>query len=196
MFKFFIKIITKILSTNFFAKIIFDVDCSKAKLDYQIGFSTLLLKKALKKYIKDKDRILDIGTGAFAIHSIWLKKNFDVDVTSTEIEDSFLDSARKVIMNNKVKVELIKSDLFNNIKRKFDWALFNPPFGNREDKNGFKIVERLLIEAPKKIKLMIVVNAYYVNQRKIEKIIRNNKYKILEIVTKNFNPAKVFVIER
>ena len=196
MLKFLIKAITRVLSTNFFAKLLFGVDCSKSKADYQIGFSTILMKKALKKYIKNDDKVLDIGTGAFAIHSIWLKKNMNVDVTATEIDDKYIESAEKVAKGNKANVKILKADLFKGIKGKFDWAIFNPPFRNREDKDGYKIVERLLKEAPKNIRLMIVVNSCYVNQKRIEEIINENNCKVMGVVAKFLNPAKVYVAER
>lgn len=195
MLRFLIKALTKSLSTNIFAKLLFGVDCSKSNLHYQIGFSTILMKKALKKFVKDKDNILDIGTGAFAIHSIWLKKNMNVNVTATEVNNKYIESARRVAKHNKVAIKILKRDLLKGMKKNFDWAIFNPPFRDREDKEGYKIVERLLKEAPAKIKLMIVVNAFYVNQKRIENIIKNNNYKIIDVVTRFLNPSKVYVIE-
>ena len=196
MMKFLIKGITKVLSTNFFAKLLFRVDCSKSNINYQIGFSTLLMKKALKKFVKTNNKVLDIGTGAFAIHGIWIKKNLGADVVATEIIDEHIKSAKRVAKDNKVDIKILKSDLFKNVKAKFDWAIFNPPFRNMEDSNGYKLVERLLKEAPEDTRLMIVVNAFYANQKKIEEIIKNNSYVIIDIVTKFLNPSKVYVIEK
>jgi len=196
MLKFFIKAVTRIMSTDLFAKLLFKADCSKSDSDYQIGFSTILMKKALKKYIGNNDNVLDIGTGACAIHSIWLKKNFDVGITATEINDKCIDSARKVAKHNNADIRIIKSDLFKSVKGNFDWDIFNPPFRDRGDTNGYNLVERFLKEAPGKTRMMIVVNSFYANQKKIEEIIKNNNYKITDIVTKFLNPSKVYVVER
>lgn len=196
MLKFFIKAITRIMSVNLFAKLLFGVDCSRSTSDYQIGFSTILMKKALKKYVKNNDKVLDIGTGACAIHSIWLKKNMNANVTATEINNKLVESARKAARHNNANINIIKSDLFKSVKGNFDWAVFNPPFSGREDNNGYQIVKRLLKEAPEKTRMMIVVNAFYVNQKKIEEIIRNNNYRIIDVVTKFLNPSKVYVVER
>ena len=195
MLKLLAKVITRILSANIFAKLLFGVDCSKSTVDYQIGFSTILMKKALKKYVKHHDKVLDIGTGAFAIHSIWLKKNIGADVTATEINDNYIESARKVAKHNNIAIKILKSDLFKSVKGNFDWAIFNPPFSSKEDKNGCKIVERLLKEAPRKIKIMIVVNAFYADQKRVEDIIKKNNYKITDVVAKFLNPSKVYVIQ-
>ena len=196
MLKFIVKAATKIISTNFFAKLLFGVDCSKSKFDYQIGFSTLLMKDALKKHIKVGNVVLDIGTGAFAIHSIWLRKNKKAEVIATEIDERYIQNAKKTAECNNAEIKIIKSDLFKNVREKFDWAIFNPPFRNNEDENGYKIVGRLLKEAPQKAKLMIVVNSYYVNRKKVEEIIKKNNYKIKDVVTKFMNPAKVYVVEK
>jgi len=196
MMKFLMKGATRILSTNFFAKLLFGVDCGKSHMQYQIGFSTILMKKALKRYVKANDKVLDIGTGAFAIHAIWIKKNLGVDVVATEINDKYIESAGRVAKDNKAGIRILNSDLFKGIKEKFDWAIFNPPFRNTQDANGYKIVERLLKEAPAKLKLMIVVNSFYVNQKKVEEIIKKNNYKITGIAAEFLNPAKVYVVEK
>jgi len=196
MLKFFIKAITRILSTNLFSKLLFGVDCSKGDVKCQIGFSTILMKKALKKHVKSRDKVLDIGTGAFAIHGIWLKKNIGAGVVATEIDRRYIESARKVMKDNKVNFRVIKSDLFRSVRGKFNWAIFNPPFRNEKDLNGYRIVERLLKEAPRGLRLMIVVNAFYVNHKKIRGIIKDNSYRIIDAVTGFLNPSKVYVVEK
>jgi 16S rRNA G1207 methylase RsmC len=192
----FIKTITRILSTNLFAKLLFGVDCSKSKIKYQIGFSTILMKKALKKYIKNGYKVLDMGTGPVAIHGIWIKKNFDVDLVSTEIDDAYVDNAKRIMENNNVRFDIIKNDLFKGLEKDFDWVIFNPPFRNREDREGYKLFSRFLKEASKNLRLMVVVNAAYVNQKKIESIIKNRDYSINYIVTAFLNPSKVYIIKR
>jgi methylase of polypeptide subunit release factors len=196
MLKFIIKGITRVLSTIFFAKLLFGVDCSAGNAGYQIGFSTILMKKALKKFVKPNDKVLDIGTGAFAIHSIWLKKNMNADVTATEISDEYIESAKRVAKDNNAGIKVVKSDLFKGIKNKFDWAIFNPPFRGREDHNGYKIIKRLLEEAPKSTKLIIVSNAFYADLKRVEETIKGNGYSIIEAVTAFLNPSKAYVIEK
>ena len=58
-----------------------------------------MMKKALKKFVKPNDRVLDIGTGAYAIHSIWLKKNMNANVTATEISDEYsIRDGRRILL--------------------------------------------------------------------------------------------------
>ncbi len=196
MLTIFRKAITKITSNNFFAKLLFGVDCRKGSTRSQICFATILMKKALNKFVKDGDRILDIGTGSFAIHSIWLKKNKNVDVTATEIDDNIIKSAKIAMKDNKVKFKIEKRDLFKGLKENFDWAIVNPPFANRQDKSGYEFVERLLKETPKNLKLMIAVNSLYVNLDRIEAIIKNSNYKMIDIVRTSLMPSRVYIVQR
>ena len=186
--KFIIKLITKILSTGYFLRLLYNVDIGKHKMDLQTGFASLLMKKSIKKYVKNGERVLDIGTGPYALHSIWMGKNMDVDAVATDINDEYIKNAVKVMALNKVSFKIIKSDLFKNIKGRFEWAIFNPP--------DYRLVERLLEEAPANIKLMLSMNLFYINRRKAEGIIKNSNYKVIDIMAEFLNPAKVFILEK
>ncbi|MBI2101505.1 methyltransferase [Candidatus Woesearchaeota archaeon] len=186
--RFIIKLITKLLSTGYFLRLLFNVDIGENKMNFQSGFASLLMKKAIKKYVRKGERVLDIGTGPYAIHSIWMRKNMDIDAVATDINDEYIKNAVKVMAINKVSFKVIKSDLFKNIKGKFEWAIFNPP--------DYRLVERLLDEAPANIKLILSMNLFYINRRKAEGIIRNSNYKVIDIMAEFLNPAKVFILEK
>ncbi len=72
--------------------------------------------------------VLDIGTGSGAI-AITVKKNLpEIKVTASDISDDALSLARENAKNNNTDIEFIKSDLFENIRGKFDCILSNPPY--------------------------------------------------------------------
>ena len=97
-------------------------------------FETEIIVDYLIKSSIKKDRILDIGTGSGAI-AISLAKNIEnTFVIGSDIEDKALSLA----MENKEftgieNVDFVKSDLFNNIKGKFDLIISNPPYINKKD---------------------------------------------------------------
>lgn len=97
-------------------------------------FETEIIVDYLIKSQMKKDRILDIGTGSGAI-AISLAKNIEnTFVIGSDIEDKALSLA----MENKEftgieNVDFVKSDLFNNIKGKFDLIISNPPYINNKD---------------------------------------------------------------
>jgi len=85
----------------------------------------IIAKEALKH---KKKRILDMGTGTGYI-AIYLTKEGcrcdGADISKKSIETAKLNSKR-----NGVKVHFFESDLFQNVKDKYDLIIFNPPLGD------------------------------------------------------------------
>lgn len=95
-------------------------------------FETELLVEKTIKYSKEifndsKINILDIGTGSGCI-SITLKKELDCNVVGVDISNDALEVARDNAVGNNVKVEFINSDVFSNVKDRFDVIISNPPY--------------------------------------------------------------------
>lgn len=80
-----------------------------------------------KKIFNDKVKILDIGTGSGAI-AISLSKNLNSEVTASDISEECLNLAKQNSINNETKIEFIKSDIFQNIRDKYDIIISNPPY--------------------------------------------------------------------
>lgn len=110
-------------------------------------FETEIIVDYLIKSQMKKDRILDIGTGSGAI-ALSLAKNIEnTYVIGSDIEDNALSLA----LENKEftgveNVDFVKSDLFNNIKGKFDLIISNPPYIN---KNDYEDLDKELYFEPK-----------------------------------------------
>lgn len=107
-------------------------------------FETELLVEKTIKYTKeifnnDNIKILDIGTGSGCI-SITLKKELDCKVVGVDISNEALEVARENAISNNVEVEFINSDVFSNVKDKFDIIISNPPY-IREDEEIEDIVK-------------------------------------------------------
>jgi release factor glutamine methyltransferase len=90
--------------------------------------TAILVEKALE-FINEKqyNTVLDIGTGSGAI-AVSVKKNASVSVTASDISEQALSLARENAEKNSCEIEFIKSDLFENISKKFDVILSNPPY--------------------------------------------------------------------
>ncbi len=78
----------------------------------------------------DKVQVLDLCTGSGAIAVSILKYVPNVKVFASDISKKTLEVANKNVINNKVKnVELLESDMFENLKNyKFDFIVSNPPY--------------------------------------------------------------------
>ncbi len=72
--------------------------------------------------------ILELGTGNGFI-SLYLAKKMECTVTSSDINPSAIKGLRKSATLNEVLLNIIHSDLFNDIpSQAFDYILVNPPF--------------------------------------------------------------------
>jgi len=87
------------------------------------------------RFTLNASRILDLGTGSGCI-AISLTKNLaDCKIIASDISDKALDVARENAALNGVsgRIEFIKSDLFDDIKGKFDIIASNPPYISRPE---------------------------------------------------------------
>ena len=129
---------------------------------YQPKEDSFLMIKALN--IKPKEKILEIGTGSgiIAIHCA----KAGADVTAVDVNPHAVNSTKINVGLNKIKVKVLKSDLFSNVsgKLKFDKIIFNPPYlpSDKKDrfydisysggKFGVEITNKFLKEAPNFLK--------------------------------------------
>lgn len=84
-----------------------------------------LIKKHLKK---ENISILDIGTGSGVIALTLKDINPNYDITATDISKKALKVAKKNKKEHKLDIDLIKTDLFFGINKKFDVIISNPPY--------------------------------------------------------------------
>ena len=87
-----------------------------------------LLAKTVLKEVKETDKILDMGTGS-GIQAI-LAASKSVDIVAVDVNPFAVECAKLNVELNKLssRIKVRKSDLFRNIKEKFDLIIFDPPF--------------------------------------------------------------------
>ncbi|KAB1159555.1 peptide chain release factor N(5)-glutamine methyltransferase [Tenacibaculum aiptasiae] len=94
-----------------------------------------------KEFDSDKKlSILDIGTGSGCI-PISLKKNLsNVDVTSIDISEKALETAKQNAKLNQVDVEFIEKDILNtnSLPKQYDIIVSNPPYVRNLEKVEIK----------------------------------------------------------
>lgn len=92
-----------------------------------ITFSTKLLLEFLETLSLKEKKVLELGCGCGIISILAAKK--EAIVTATDINTNALEALEKNALNNNVSIEIIKSDLFENIQDKtFDFIVINPPY--------------------------------------------------------------------
>lgn len=107
-------------------------------------FETELLVDKLIKIIRNKyDKcidIIDIGTGSGCI-AICLDKEVNAKVVGVDISEDAITLAKENASSNNSDVNFIVSDIFSNIKGKYDVIVSNPPY-IRYDEEIMDIVKR------------------------------------------------------
>ncbi len=90
----------------------------------------ILVQQALAA-VSDGDKVLDLCTGSGAVAvalACEAAKDKNITVVASDISEEALEVARKNVRQNKANVTLIKSDLFENIRGKFNLITANPPY--------------------------------------------------------------------
>lgn len=92
----------------------------------ELDAGTALLLSTLENPIKGA--VLDIGCGAGVIGSYIKQHNPNIDLTMTDIHALAIESAKRTLVENKLNGQVLASDVFSQIKGKFDLIISNPPF--------------------------------------------------------------------
>ncbi len=94
----------------------------------------------IKKYFNENVDIIDIGTGSGCI-PIALKKLFpNANLTGVDISEKALKVAEENKIINNVSITYLQSNIFSNVKGKYDVIISNPPY-IREDEQIMDIVK-------------------------------------------------------
>jgi len=178
---------------------------------YEPREDSFLLRDQVLKYAKGK--VLDIGTGS-GIQAITASSRAE-NVIAVDIDPyavAFAKSQAAVV--NARNIRFKKSDLFKNVKDKFDLIIFNPPYLPEQKgepkrlarqlsggKKGYEILERFFSQAnnylEKEGKILIVFSSL-TNREKVDNIIKNNGfiYKTVSTLKLAYEQLFVYLIER
>ncbi len=88
---------------------------------------TEVLVETALKYIKPKDRVLDLCTGSGCV-AISIAKNSEAFVEGADISNKALKVARQNVKAHQVKVDIYQSNMFSKVQGKFNIIVSNPPY--------------------------------------------------------------------
>tara|TARA_Y100000034_G_C6887425_1_gene407624 strand:- start:1646 stop:2170 length:525 start_codon:yes stop_codon:yes gene_type:complete len=167
---------------------------------YEAKEDSFLLKKYVEKSAKGK--VLEIGVGSGILMEAALENTKDVE--GIDIDREAVEFCRKKGLNVK------KGDLFDDVFRKYDLIVFNPPYlpneklldkeKNRDlfgGKNGWELIERFFNEVGRFLEEkgdILIVFSSLTNKNKVDGIIKKNKFKVEELEEKKVGlMEKLFV---
>jgi release factor glutamine methyltransferase len=166
-------------------------------------FTTKFFAKNLA--IKMTDKVLDVGTGTgvLAIFAAEKAKR----VVAVDINPFAVKCAEDNVRLNKLgsKVKVVRSDLFSNIKGKFDLIIFNPPYLRGKPKRQIEyawyekdnnVINNFLKQAKKHLNKngkILLLYSTIAEKKKLEKTIKQNGYNF-RIVAKKFGLFERFFI--
>ena len=96
---------------------------SKERLDYGSRF---LLETYLKNHISKPNNFLDVGCG-YGFLGICLSKILDVKGTMIDVNKRAVHLTKRNIEGNKVDCEAFVSNVYEEVKDKYDLIITNPP---------------------------------------------------------------------
>lgn len=118
---------------------------SKDQIDYG---TRVLLNTILKEYQTLNGRVLDMGCGYGAIGIVLADHFKDAKFVMSDITRTAVRLAKHNLhLNNIENVEVIESDLFQNITGEFDYIVTNPPI-----KVGKQVLLDLIVSAKNHLK--------------------------------------------
>ncbi|MBI5804309.1 methyltransferase [Candidatus Pacearchaeota archaeon] len=170
---------------------------------YRPREDSFLLEKFVEEYAKGK-KVLDVGCGS----GIQIEAAFEggaESVLGVDIDEESVDFCRKKALN------VLKSDLFDDVEGKFELVIFNPPYlpeDDREDeesrkatsggRRGDEIIVRFLSNVGKHIKkdgkILLVVSSL-TTLKKIERVLTEKNLVKKVIASENFFMERLDVWE-
>ncbi|MBU3941185.1 MAG: DUF2431 domain-containing protein [Nanoarchaeota archaeon] len=162
---------------------------------YEPAEDSFLLQKQVKKYVKKEMKVLDLGTGS------GIQAETAKEITNNVLAADINKEAVEFVKKKGIKT--IQSNLFSNIKEKFDLIIFNPPYlpeDKREDKEsaltttggkqGYEILQKFFKQAKKHLnkngKILIIFSSL-TNKDKVDQVIKENNFKLEQLGSQNLN---------
>ncbi|MFH1420700.1 MAG: HemK2/MTQ2 family protein methyltransferase [Candidatus Aenigmatarchaeota archaeon] len=170
---------------------------------YAPAEDSYMLAEIIEKLELKNKRVLDMGTGSGLLAIVAAKAG--ASVTSTDLSEQAIKTAKQNAKQNSVRINFIHSDLLQNVSGTFDLIIFNPPYlpEDEYDKNidttgGIAIVRRFIEQAGRYLNsngnILLLISSLTGKQETFE-IFAKNGFAAKKIAEKKIEWEKLFVFE-
>lgn len=207
----------RIYSSRAIAQYIFELKFQPMKSAYYYFDITTytILKKVIPRLTKS-NVVLDLGTGPHAVVGLSTWKRIGCKVISVDINPNLASFARQTIQLNSAPIEVVESDLFTNVRDRFDTVIFNAPYvptGDGESWNlsketqtqwdggadGTEVIQKLfraLANYKDPVTCFMGINGLLVPQKAVYSLLKNFPgLHCPEIIKIGMLPTDVYVIK-
>jgi release factor glutamine methyltransferase len=177
---------------------------------YAPAEDTFLLADVLQKENLQGRAVLEIGCGSGFLTKLMVEKK--AIVTAVDINPAAVEATKKLLKENKLIVQVLLSDLFENVSGEFDLIVFNPPYlpENEDDEKvgsdirysggptGREIIERFVKESANHLvaggKIMILISTL-TGERETIALFEKFDFITRSIVRKKIDWEELIVLE-
>jgi len=209
------------------ARILFCVEgLDEIQSDYYFwDKTTVSFKQPLLQIIQSEMKVLEIGCGPVAMLSLFLAKTQkNISVTSADINVSFLATALRAAQINNLTLNLVESNMAQNLKEKFDLIFMNPPYVTSQGlknigveatssegrsghggEDGCGVINQFLGEVPRILneqgKALLGINTFFLADDVICRCIENSSFHLVQKLypSKDTHPngpySQIYVLE-
>lgn len=96
--------------------------------DRYFDATTLTLRACLPRCLRRDMRVLEVGSGSFALLAAWLAARVGCEVCATELDAATAERARAQVDRQGAAVDLRQGAFFGDFEGPFDAVIFNPPY--------------------------------------------------------------------
>jgi methylase of polypeptide subunit release factors len=107
----------------------FQVDAISLVHDHIWDCTSFVLRKGIRRYCRDGDRVLDLGTGHLGLLAVYCRRTRQVEMVAVDVNKDFVENARLVAQASFAPaIDFRQSDWFSNVDGTFDLIFGNVPY--------------------------------------------------------------------
>ncbi len=107
----------------------FQVDAVSLVHDHVWDGTSFVLRKGIRRYVHDGDRVLDLGTGHLGLLAVYCARTHQVEMVAVDVNEEFVENARIVAKASFAPpIDFRQSDWFSRVDGTFDMIFGNVPY--------------------------------------------------------------------